>query len=138
MKKQTIGSLISACLVLAAGVVTVQADTYNWDPARTGSTSGGSGGSGTWNLTTANWYDSSVGSEFAWNNSGTNTAVFGGAAGGTVTLGTSLVGTNLQFTTAGYTLAGTGPLTLWGGLDASALSSGTATVSVPVTVQGHN
>src|SRR5208337_3550988 len=52
---------------------------------------------------------------------------------GTVTLGSSLSASNLQFTTTGYTLSGAATLTLGaGGIDASALSSGSTTIFTPL------
>ena len=68
-------------------------------------------------FTDINWLDNSA--------AGTNSAIFCGTAG-TVTLNTSLSASNLQFTTTGYTVTGSGTLTLGaGGIDASALGSGT-------------
>ena len=64
---------------------------------------------------------------------GFETAIFGGTAG-TVALGTSLSASNLQFTTPAYTLSGAGTLTLGGGINASALNSGTTTISTPLAL----
>ncbi len=116
-------------LFAAVGICAAPADSLTWDPALTG----GSGGNGTWDFnTTANWYNTATALDEKWaDNSlyGTNSAVFGGVAG-IVTLNSSLTTSNLQFTTAGYTLFGTGVLTLGaGGIDGSALASGTTTVS---------
>ena len=59
---------------------------------------------------------------------GTNSAIFGSTAG-TVTLNSTLSASNLQFTATGYTVSGSGTLTLGaGGIDASALGSGTTTI----------
>jgi autotransporter-associated beta strand protein len=135
MKKHCTCKILSAGLVLAAGLATAGAQTLNWDPSHTGATTGGSGGAGTWNLTSANWFNGTA--DVIWQDSfplGTNTAVFGGNAGGTVTLNTSLSSSNLDFNTTGYTLSGTGPLTLGGGVNASALGSGTITIGVPLTL----
>ena len=129
MKKSIVNKIISASLVLAGGVLSAGAQ-FAWDPGLTG----GSGGAGTWNLTSAIWYNGAT--DIRWTDTaapGTNTAVFGGTAG-TVTLGASLVASNLVFTTPGYTLSGTGPLTLGGGINASSLSSGTTTIGTPLSL----
>ena len=129
MKTSFANKFISASLVLAGGLLGAGAQ-FTWDPGLTG----GSGGAGTWNLTTAKWYNGSA--DVLWTDTaapGTNTAVFGGTAG-TVTLGTSLVASNLLFTTAGYTLSGTGPLMLGGGINASALNAGTTTINTPLSL----
>jgi autotransporter-associated beta strand protein len=116
-------------MVLAVGMVAARADSLTWDP----SLSGGSGGTGSWNLnSTANWHNGS--SDVTWvDNSarGTNQAIFSGTAG-TVTLATGLSVSNLQFTASGYTLSGVATLTLGGGIDASSLSSETTTVGLPL------
>jgi len=129
MKQASIKRILAASLALAGGVLSAGAQ-FTWDPGLTG----GSGGAGTWNLTSATWYNGTA--DVRWTDTsaaGTNTAVFGGTAG-TVTLGTSLQASNLDFTIPGYTLAGSGPLTLGGGINASTLSSGTTTINTPLTL----
>jgi len=129
MKTSFVNKIISASLVLAGGVLSAGAQ-FTWDPGLTG----GSGGAGTWNLTSAIWYNGT--SDVRWTDTsaaGTNTAVFGGTAG-TVTLGTSLVASNLNFTVSGYTLSGAGPLTLGGGINASLLNSGSTTINTPLSL----
>jgi autotransporter-associated beta strand protein len=126
--------MLAIGLFAAAGMFAARADTLTWDPAH----SGGSGGSGTWNLnSTASWWNGSA--DVTWKDNsanGTNTAVFPGVAG-TVTLGTSLSASNLQFSTPGYTLAGSGTLTLGaGGIDASGLGSGTTTIGNALSLSG--
>jgi hypothetical protein len=70
----------------------------------------GTGGSGTWNTSTALWFN---GSSFQnWNNATLDDAAFGGTAG-TVTLGVAITAHNLTFDTSGYTLTGS-TLTLGG------------------------
>lgn len=136
MKKTIITKINSICLLLAAGLVASQAFPLNWDPGLTGSASGG--GTGTWNLnTTANWFNGTADAKWTDNSAaGTDQAIFANSAG-TVTLNSSLSASNLQFTATGYSLSGTGTLTLGaGGIDATALSSGTTaigtTLSLPV------
>ncbi|HEV2330390.1 MAG TPA: autotransporter-associated beta strand repeat-containing protein [Verrucomicrobiae bacterium] len=113
----------------AAIAVTASAQqSLTWDPGK----SGGSGGTGTWDLnTSANWYNGT--SDVNWfDNSalGANTAIFGGTAG-TVTLNSSVSASNLLFNTTGYAINGSGTLTLGaGGINASSLTSGSTTVGV--------
>ena len=119
-------------LILAAGMLSARADNLTWDP----SFSGGSGGNGTWDLnTTANWWNGSADVKWLDNSTtGTNSAVFAGVAG-TVNFNTALSASNLQFTAAGYTFSGSGLLTLGaGGIDASALSSGTTTIGTSLAL----
>lgn len=92
------------------------ADTLSWDPGMSDSNFGG--GSGTWDTSTANWFDGNVSADVVWNNSGQNgspdDAVFGGSTGGTVTLATNITANTVTFNTIGYTLTGN-TLTLSGG-----------------------
>lgn len=130
--RNTAGLLAGAILLFTGSFAVHAQSMLNWDPGSTG----GSGGPGPWNLTTANWFNGTV--DVLWADStpfGTNTAVFGGTAA-TVTVNTSLSVSNLDFNSAGYTISGSGNLTLDGGLDAANLSSGTTTISVPLTLPG--
>src|SRR5215510_1026997 len=63
----------------------------------------GSGGTGTWNTSSALWFNGST--YQAWSNAAGNDAVFGGTAG-TVTLSTGITVHNFQFNTTGYTVTG--------------------------------
>jgi len=121
--------------VIGAGGFSAKAATKSWDPALTPGTP--SGGNGTWDLVGSVW--SNGGSDVTWTDTsttGTDTAVFGGIAG-SVALNTSLSALGLQFTTTGYTIAGTGTLSLGtGGIDASALTSGTTTLGNNITLIG--
>ena len=70
----------------------------------------GTGGTGTWDTTTASWFN---GSTFVtWSAVAFDNAIFNGTAG-TVTLGVPIRAHNLTFNTTGYTVAG-GTLTLGG------------------------
>ncbi len=70
----------------------------------------GGGGTGTWNTSTARWFN---GSTFQnWSNAALDDAVFGGTAG-TVTLGTAITAHSLIFNVTGYTVTGN-TLTLGG------------------------
>lgn len=89
---------------LGTAPVSLNAATFFWDPTFTAGTAGG--GAGAWdNLSTGNWWDNIGASLVTWNNVGANTAVFGGAAGGLVTLnGGGITAGGLSFNTTGYQL----------------------------------
>lgn len=124
--------LMILVLSSVAGLFVARAGSLTWDPGRTG----GSGGTGTWDLnTTLDWWNGSADVTWMDNSAdGTNTAVFSGTSG-TVTLDTSLSASNLQFQAAGYTLSGSGTLTLGvGGIDASGVTSGTTAIGTPLSL----
>jgi fibronectin-binding autotransporter adhesin len=102
---------------------------YFWDPGA--SVSGtGSGGSGTWDTSSLNWYPGTGTADVAWPNTTSYNASFGGTLPGTVTLGTNIVTGGLTFATTGYTIAGgTYALNLGSGGLTVAASSGTAAIS---------
>lgn len=89
------------------------------------------GGSGSWTLADTNFTDANGAFNAAWNN---NFAVFGGAAGGTVTVDDVIAFTGLQFVTDGYTIAaGSGALTIGQALTAVRVDPGlTATIGAPI------
>src|SRR5438445_2659977 len=75
-----------------------RATTYTWD-SDANAANGATDGSGTWNLSGLNWFNS--GTDIAWPNNTTDIAAFGrggGGAGGRVTLGTSLSAGQISFT----------------------------------------
>jgi autotransporter-associated beta strand protein len=81
----------------------------NWDPGHTGPTTGASGGSGTWNAGTGNWYNANTMLDGPWDNTGAG-AIFGTTtAAATVTVvspnATPLTATGLTFNTNNYTLS---------------------------------
>jgi autotransporter-associated beta strand protein len=129
----TLAAALAASLLLAS--YSSQAATLSWDADATFN-NGTLGGTGTWDLTTANWDNG--GADAVWTDTtGTvDLATFAGTAG-TVTFNTSLGALGLIFNTTGYTISGTGTLTLGtSGIDASTLSSGTTTISAPITLAG--
>jgi fibronectin-binding autotransporter adhesin len=118
-------AVLSSCFMLQMAC----AGNLYWDPGLTLTQTGG--GTGTWDLATANWYNSS---EIAWPNVSANDdkALFGATAG-TVTLNSSLTAGGLQFDTSGYTLSGALDLTLSPqvtGSDALVVSSGVSNISI--------
>jgi fibronectin-binding autotransporter adhesin len=139
-------ALISAAAV-AWSSQQIKAATLNWDPSLTDSASGG--GTGTWDLNnTADWFNGT--SDVQWTDSsaaGVDVAVFGGPIG-TVTLNSPLSAGELIFSSTGstsstgYSLSGANTLSLGSilvgtlnlGIDASALTTGTTTISAPISI----
>lgn len=83
--------------------------SLQWD-ADGSAANGANGGTGTWNTTTALWFNGA--SEQAWSNSAVDAAIFDGTAGA-VTLGVPVTAQSLQFNVPGYSLSGS-TLTLAG------------------------
>ena len=127
------GRFVPASLVLAllSSLPSAFAATYTWDPGLTPASP--TGGTGTWNTSTANWSNGST--DVAWPNLAANDdkAVFAGSAG-TVTLGSSLTAGGVQFNTSGYTLSGASTdLTLSPqatGSDAFVVSTGVENITI--------
>lgn len=156
MKKLTLAwAFTTACLrkgawwfvlsiVFVAGI-SWAANTLFWDPdanatGNNASTQANLGGAGTWNTTTSNWWDGSA-SDTTWNNANSDTAVFGGSTGGTVTVGAPVVAGSLVFDTGGYTIkpSGTNTLTLQTAAGDPApviVANANATIGVPVASGG--
>jgi autotransporter-associated beta strand protein len=104
----------------------LQAATFYWDSDVTAAgnnatTGAGLGGTGNWDTSTANWWNST--NDVAWpnvNTANTDLAIFSGAfpslgipAASTVTLSSGIFANSLSFVRSGYTLTG-GALTLDG------------------------
>ena len=112
----------------AGGGRAAHAATYVFDPLA--STAGGTDGSGSWDTTTSDWFNTSTGATVnpqPWSNSTADTAVFGsGGTAGTVAVSSVNVGT-IQFNTVtgSYGLAG-GTVTLGG---AATITAGPGTTS---------
>ena len=88
-------------LIVQAGGNNVQF----WNGAKLAADGTLAGGSGTWQAGTTNWTDQTGNLSQAW---GSQFAVFGGLAGGAVTVSGDQAVTGMQFFTDGYTLAGGG------------------------------
>ncbi len=74
--------------------------TLLWDPGHTGPASGPSGGTGTWDTTTSNWFDGT--SDVAW--AAGDTAVFANTAGNVIVAG-AVDAAVIQFQSGGYILS---------------------------------
>jgi len=130
----TTSAILDETTITINSGTTPVAGTLYWDGSRTsGITDGTSqGGTATWNTTTTCWdLGAGLDGPFAWNNSSSLSAVFGGTAG-TVTLGTDITLQGLTIGTAsGYFIGNTTE-------DNTLTFSGTKTItvnSVDATIQ---
>mgnify|MGYP002129223042 FL=1 len=117
------------CLCLLIPLMTLpvplNAAIFVWDPAQNLT---GSGGAGTWDLSTPNWLTG--GADDIWTNVGGNTAAFQGT-GGLVTLAAGITAGGLSFDAPGYTLGSNGSaqvLTLGAGGIVVGATTGTITI----------
>jgi autotransporter-associated beta strand protein len=121
--------LISSSLALCVALPSAHAVTLDWD-ADAAAGNGANGGTGTWNSTTTNWFNSGTsGVQLFANN---DIANFGGT-GGTVTLGAARTANGITFNSNGYTLSGANDLTLnaaANGDDTFVVSAGVSSVTV--------
>src|SRR5207248_3183259 len=111
----------------SAGISTL----LNWDPKRTGSSTGASGGAGTWDTDTALWFNSGSGSNAIWDS--VSLANFGGSAGGAVTVSdhsTPMPTCGMTFNTAGYTIGGVDGIKLIGPATVTMNQNATITTKV--------
>lgn len=127
-----VGFLIA--LLSALGIPFVTRAQY-WDPGNLGAAPG-SGGNGTWDVSSSAWNYSS-GDDAPWSNG--DAAEFAGVAGTVMVAAVvpaGIIARSLTFATSGYTLTGatgaTVALDAASGINASALSSGTTTFDVPL------
>jgi autotransporter-associated beta strand protein len=114
---------LSAAVLFACATLATAQTTQYWDPALTGSSSGG--GAGTWS-SAANWFNGT--SDTVWTND--NFAVFGND-GGAVTLGAAQKARGLTFGVDGYVLNGA-TLTLDGAPRITVPAYGTATINAVI------
>ena len=107
--------------------------TY-WDGPNTTANNTADGGAGTWDVaTTRNWTTSNGSVNGLWAG-GSATAIFGGSAGGTVSVSGSPSFGGLTFNTGGYTISGSTALSLAGPSGTISVGSGlAATVSAPIS-----
>ena len=123
---------LTAVIVASFALPAANAATLSWDGADA-TYNASLGGTGTWDTSLLNWGNGVA--DAAWTDTTGlfDIASFGGTAG-TVTLGTNVKARGLIFGTAGYTVTGN-TLTLGtSGIDTSALSSGTTTISSGLTL----
>ncbi|WP_261527630.1 autotransporter outer membrane beta-barrel domain-containing protein [Burkholderia multivorans] len=111
----------AATLLLATTWTTASAQTLSWGAS-------GSGGAGTWDNSTANWFNGSAATPWAAGSS----AAFGGTAGTVTVNGTVALG-GATFGTTGYTITG-GTLSLTGSTPLFATNNGiSATIASLIT-----
>ena len=125
-------SLLAVAIAALLTASYVRAASLEWDGSDI-ITPGAQGGAGTWDMnTTADWWDVATSADVVWPASGTdNDAVFGGAAGGAVSV-SGVSANDLTFNTTGYTLAGT-TLTLNGTTPSLSAGPGiAATIGTPL------
>ena len=99
--------LAAVLFLLACGAPAFAQTNLTWDA---NGAAAGTGGAGTWNTTSARWFDGAV--YGPWSAVTFDNAIFSGTAG-TVTLSGAIRAHNLTFNTTGYTVSG-GTLTLGG------------------------
>ncbi len=104
----SITAMTNALMLGHQSAVPIAGLTNYWDPGLT-KAKPGSGGTGTWDNSTANWWNSGT-TNVVWSTAG-DYAIFSGTAG-TVTLGASVSANALTFSNAGYTIAGSSTLSL--------------------------
>ncbi len=99
--------LLAVAIAALLAASHVRAASLEWDGSDV-LTPGAQGGSGTWDMSaTADWWDAATSADLVWPASGTgNDAIFGGAAGGAVSV-SGVTANDITFNTTGYTLAGT-------------------------------
>jgi len=123
---------ITVLLGALASVTAVRAADSFWDPALTTTTTGTGAGGGTWNIANTNWV-TTAGTNVAFPSA--NRAVFGGAAGGVVTVADSFGAAGMLFNTTGYSLSAASAQTITSaGTVSLASSSVSATIGSNVTV----
>jgi fibronectin-binding autotransporter adhesin len=106
-----------------------------WDTNVGGS---GSGGSGTWDSSSAHWNYLGLGIYVPWvNASPTNFAAFGGTAG-TVTVGANVTVQALLFSTSGYTIAGSGSNSLTFDESTGSIDTGSGTQTISAVIAGND
>ncbi len=134
--RSIVGTFLCALMLSWQVAQPLHATTYYWDTdgsdvANDASTGNNLGGSGTWDTSTSNWWDTAA--LGPWVNGSSNIAVFSGPAVSvptlnTVTLSGALTANKLEFWRSGYTLTGGTSLTFAGtnaGLFASTGDSAT-------------
>ena len=97
--------ITAAFAILAIAPQAADAQNLGWSP-----TGENSGGSGTWDTSSMDWFDGTV--TLPWDNARGFSANFGGAAG-TVTVAPPIIVQDITFATDGYTITG-GTLTFFG------------------------
>ncbi len=132
---RVLGSIVVLGLTLAVFATPAAAQTtYNWDAGITG---GPNDGSGTWSLTSNNWWTGS--SDVLWPNTTSYAAQFGSGSGGTSAYSVALdpagvTAGGVTFQNQAYTLTGS-TLTL-GGTPTVTVNAGVGTINSVITGGG--
>lgn len=137
-------SFMLAGILVAGHWVSRAATTVIWDSSSTNQTDGAQDGSGTWNSTNSNWWDSALGRDVAWlDSTGISPVIAQFGNGGTATAKTVTLATGFQAQVAGLLFANSGTpsttnvgYTLTGGtisLDAN----GTITIANGTSASGN-
>ncbi len=127
--------LAVACL--APALPSARGQSGYWDPGHTGSGYGtnSSGGTGTWDTTTPNWYDASVPGDTAYESD--SGPFFSGAAGTITVNADGLTSNTLRFLTSGYVVQDavgtTHALIIMGGYLGLTATGGTLAINAPLT-----
>jgi autotransporter-associated beta strand protein len=116
VRKHILAGSVALLAAVLLPTAEVNAATYYWDADGTATGDNAIlgtnlGGAGTWDTSSLLWFNSLTGTDVAWPNLATDTAVFTGTAGVVTLVGGGVNTGALQFFTTGYTLGG-GQLTL--------------------------
>ena len=111
---------LNASRLYTVAIVASGSTIYYWDPSHLDSGTG-SGGAGTWDTSTANWFNGTT--DVAWTNATNAVAVFAGATAGTVTLNTGISANAIDLNGTGYIIQGN-TLTLVGSNSGISVASG--------------
>jgi autotransporter-associated beta strand protein len=113
VRRRSAAAGLSAAAFAALVAGRTRGANYFWDP-NASVTGGGSGGSGTWDIGTPEWFLTGATTDVAWPNTNANVAEFNGTAG-IVSLGTNITTLGLKFDVSGYALnTGSSALALFG------------------------
>lgn len=110
MNKRPLVGFAQGCFVLLAAISAAAQSQYYWDATSPIMNSPGSGGTGNWSTSTADWWVSGS-TDSVWANG--NIANFAGTAG-TVTLTSAVTANGLTFSSTSYIIGGSSMLTLAG------------------------
>ncbi len=132
---------VAAVAVAALGSRSAWATFQYWD---TNGASSGTGGSGTWNASSAspfplwNGLAAGTGTPQAWANTSSSDAFFNGTTGTVSIASDGVTAHNVVFAVAGYALGGPGTLTLAGSAPTFTLNTSPGTTSISAVLAGSS